>query len=165
MRIDCSSVVETNAASELLWRRMLDPSAVIGFLGGDATEIRPFELSGHGHAGGHTFRIKGVGGGVYHARIDRLDRHTTVSYAIWREDASGAMCLLSYNIQTSGSLTVLAGEITMDMPLEELLASVSLVGVLATPLVGRLVRGYVFRRLRRHLLSMAAPGEQAPVAG
>lgn len=170
MEIDLTDAVETTADRVVLWQRMLDPSAVIGVLGGDAADVRALESPDSMQAEGHTFRIKGVGGGTYHARIERREEHSLLTYAVWSEAAPNVPLLLSYVIESSGPRTVLAGEFTMDMPLGEALASFSLPGVLALPLVGRLVRRYAARRLRAQLLSIAAPppgkgGATGPAGG
>lgn len=155
MELDLNDALETTADPVLLWQRMLEPSAVIGFLGGEAKDVRALTPTGSTPVDGHTFWIKGMGGGRYHARIDQRREHELVSYTVWREDVPDRSMLLTYMIDASGPRTMLAGAITMDMPLDELLASFSLPGVLALPLVGRLVRRYVARRLRTQLLTMS----------
>ncbi|MFN7022533.1 MAG: hypothetical protein ACK4WH_14565 [Phycisphaerales bacterium] len=165
MELDLADAVETAADPAVVWRRMLEPSAVMGILGGEGKVLGAAESAGFGAAGGHTIRIKGVGGGLYHARIDRCDEPSMVSYVVWREDVPDSLLLLTYTIETAGSRTMLTGSVTMDMPLEELLGSFLLAGVLALPLVGRRVRRYVSRRLRTQLLMMAAPAGEGVGGG
>lgn len=164
MDIDLADAVKTDAPLDLLWQRMLDASAVFNLLGGTAEAIRPLQSPAASDASGHSFRIKGAGGGNYHARIDERVEGVMVSYVVWSEHTPKSPVLLTYAIDTSGEQTELSGNITMDMPLEEVLASFSLAGLFAMPLVGGLMQRYVAHRLRTQLVSMAAAEERTQSA-
>lgn len=155
MSQDLIEALETTTDPGVLWRRMNDAQAVIGFLGGNATDVRAYALPDATPANGHSFTITGVGGGRYHARIDHCVEGSMVSYTVWREDVPNSSLQLTYAIDTSRPQTMLTGALSMKMPLEELLASFSIPGMLALPMVNRLVRHYAARRLRRQLQMLA----------
>lgn len=160
MEFDITDAVESSADASLIWRRMLEPSAVIGVLGGKAAGIRPYRFEDSPAEEGHTFTITGVGGGLYHARVDERTERSAISYTVWRDDAPDSSMILSFRIDGFGPRRTISGEVTMDMPIEELFASFSLASMLALPLVGRLMRRYMARRLRSQLRSFAASGDE-----
>jgi hypothetical protein len=88
MEIDLFDAVETRTPIELLWQRMVDSTAVTGVLEGDATDVQPLAADREDGQAGYTFRIKGVGGGVYHARVDRSVEQAFVSYIVIRSQPS-----------------------------------------------------------------------------
>ncbi len=160
MELDITDAVESSADASLIWRRMLEPSAVIGLLGGKAAGIRAYRFEDSPADEGHTFTITGAGGGLYHARIDERTERSAISYTVWRDDSPDSSMILRFWIDDPGPRRTISGEVTMDMPLEELFASFSLASMLALPLVGRLVRRYMARRLRSQLLSIAASRDE-----
>ncbi len=159
MELDLTDAVEADTDPLLLWGRMLEASAVGGFLGGHATDVRALDCSGAAPADGHTFRIKGVGGGVYHARIDQRTEHAMVSYVVWSEKTPEVTILLTYAIDDCDGRTVLSGAVSMDMPLEEVLDSFGALGLIMKPIASGFAKRYMLRQLRKQLLAMASrPG-------
>ncbi|MCW5768757.1 MAG: hypothetical protein KIT19_08730 [Phycisphaeraceae bacterium] len=155
MEIDLTDAVESHADRMLLWQRLLHPSAVAHFLGGEATDARPLDSDNTGTAHGHTFRINGVGGGIFHARIDRQAEHTTVAYVVWSEKMPESPILLTYTIDRSADRTLLRGVLAMDIPVEEVLASFGLLGLIMKPFAPELARRFSARQLRKQLITIA----------
>lgn len=157
MELDLTDAVATHANPAELWGRLLDASAVITLLGGDAADIRPLGSSA-GQAGeGHTFRIKGVGGGLFHARIDERAESERVSYVVWNDKTPETPILLAYAIDSSGDGAVLTAQLTTDMPLEDVIGSFGILGIIILPFAPDLLRGYVSRQLRKQLMAIVEP--------
>lgn len=164
MELDVSESLQTDADPALVWKRMLEASAVSGFLGGDPTDLRPLDHADHPGAVGHTFRIKGVGGGLFHARIDRREEHELVSYLVWNDEMPETPFLLTYAIEASTESALLTAQVTMDMPLEEVLGSFGILGPILQPFAPDVARWYTARQLRKQLTAMSAsagPGTRA----
>lgn len=162
MEIDLTDAVESHADRLLLWQRLLHPSAVAHFLGGEATDARPLDTDDNGAAHGHTFRIKGVGGGVFHARIDRQAEHTMVAYVVWSERMPESPLLLTYTIDASADRTLLRGVVAMDIPVEEVLASFGPLALIMKPFAPELTRRFSARQLRKQLIAIAAQTRSIP---
>ncbi|MBX3366111.1 MAG: hypothetical protein KF912_02190 [Phycisphaeraceae bacterium] len=155
MEIDLADAVESRADLLPLWQRLLHPSAVTHFLGGEATDARSLDSDNTGTAQGHTFRIKGVGGGVFHARFDRQEEHTTVAYVVWSEKMPESPILLTYTIDTSADRTLLRGVLAMDIPVDEVLASFGPIALIMKPFAPELARRFSARQLRKQLIAIA----------
>lgn len=155
MKIDLTESVAAGTDAGTLWRRVLEPGAVIGLLGGTTSDVRDYADPDEPAARGHTFRSTGIGGGLYHARIDECVEPVTVSYVIWRDDAPETVALLTWSIAVERSRTVLTGTLNMDLPVETLLASFSPATALALPIVQPFVARSVRNRLRQRLVAMA----------
>lgn len=163
MELDVSESLKTDADPALVWKRMLDASAVSGFLGGDPKDLRPLDHADHPGSAGHTFRIKGVGGGLFHARIDRREEHELVSYLVWNDDMPDTPFLLTYAIDASTRPALLTAQVTMEMPLEEMLGAFGILGPILQPFAPDVARWYTARQLRKQLTAMTvAPGPIAP---
>lgn len=156
MELDVSESLKTDADPALVWKRMLDASAISGFLGGDPKDLRPLDHPDHPGAAGHTFRIKGVGGGLFHARIDRREEHELVSYLVWNDETPDTPFLLAYAIEASTPPLLLTAQVTMDMPLEEVLGSFGILGPILQPFAPDVASWYTARQLRKQLAAMSA---------
>lgn len=156
MQLDVSESLKTDTDPALVWKRMLDASAVSGFLGGDPTDLRPLDHPDHPGAAGYTFRIKGVGGGLFHARIDRHEEHELVSYLVWNDETPDTPFLLAYAIDASTRPILLTAQVTMEMPLEEVLGSFGILGPILQPFAPDVARWYTARQLRKQLMALSA---------
>jgi len=156
MELDVCESLKTDADPALVWKRMLDASAVSGFLGGDPTDLCPLDHADHPGSAGHTFRIKGVGGGLFHARIDRREEHGLVSYLVWNDEMPDTPFLLAYAIDASARPALLTAQVTMEMPLEGILGSFKILGHILQPFAPDVARWYTARQLRKQLTAMSA---------
>ncbi len=156
MELDVSESLKTDTDPALVWKRMLDASAVSGFLGGDPTDLRPLDHADQPGASGHTFRIKGVGGGLFHARIDRREEHELISYLVWKDDMPETPFLLTYAIEASTESALLTAQVTIEMPLEGMLGTFKILGPILQPFAPDVARWYTARQLRKQLTAMSA---------
>ncbi len=167
MEVSLNETVVRPGTPDELWPVLLDVGAVTGFLG-VAEEIReyrpedPEATDGEGEMGadaesdgchGYTFRIVGLGGGVYHAAFDEVEEPNRLVYAVWRDDTPDAVMLLTFALRGDGQSTVLTGNVTFDVPIEEIFG---LYGSILMPVVEPMAKGYMAHRLRKHLRELAA---------
>ena len=160
MNISITESVVCSEAPESVWPRLLEASAVTGFLGvaDDVRPYRPEVPSAEGASDddefthGHTFRIVGLGGGVYHAAYEEIEEPARLSYSIWRDDTPDKVALLTFDLGVADDATTLTLQFTMEMPLEALFGAY---GSFAMPVVEPMVHGYLAYRLRGHLRSIA----------
>jgi len=155
MEIDLQETVECTEAPSKVWPSLLSPFAVTNMLG-VADDVRPLSVDapddGLGAVRGHTFKIVGLGGGLYHARIDAIEEPHRVVYAVWRDDTPDQPALFELSLETVEGVTELTGSLSVDLPVEMIFAGFS--GLLM-PFLEPIARKYTEHRLREHLTKLA----------
>ncbi len=141
-----------------VWSRLLGAHAITGLLAeqGEVRNVGPLNARGVDGAPGHSFTVRGRGGGRYHARTEERVEGSLIAYSVWREDAPESIFLVTYEVLDEGDTLALRGSMTGDIPVREVLAAFSSLLTLMAPMAERMVRQHLVRRMRTHLENLAA---------